>query len=684
MGNLRICPVLLLCLAGAIAQVEIPTFLPTSDTTAQPTTRESPLLSAIDYPTVLQGSLKDPNGTACLLYKMGITVQIMYETTTVPTKIGFTRFALPSDTTVGGNCGTTSATLQFSFNNGTYNVSLDFTSNDEGFEVSDASVGWVFDSTNFPSAALEGKSIVRNNERGDLGLFRAPLGQSYLCRSEDSKETSVDVRLFFTDVQVQPFGVTAGTFGKPLECKKDMATTAAPTTKIPTTTAAANTTTAPNTTLAPTTTAFPIINTTTVPATTVSPPNHRGKWQVRSDNNTCLLAYMALRFEAQYQTKEGSNGTAIVWFPTDATAVGSCSEQKSVIELRSDLSNLTINFQKAPGRNKKDWSTSSIFFSYRELPGFFIDTANPGQLHVMGVDVNLFMTETGQSYKCDTEIALPLKDGVTLKVSQLQVQAFDVQGGGFGTPKRCPADLPPTPVPTMTPVCPHLPPPGKWVVKDAKGNPCLLADMALQLRSRYTTVDNTTTVGCIGVPTNADATGICGQNTSQLSLSFHAGQFNITFTFSESPQNSSNPGSGDKFGVSQVSVEYFVNEIWFPSAQQLGRRVEVTTPNMEVFEAHVGQSYQCMGQTNVTLNKDVSLFTQGLHIQPFSVSGYGFAKSYICPEDPTPEPSWKANIVPMAVGCALGAFVIIVTLGTYIVYRRRQKRMAGYSLLSTT
>ncbi|XP_035669126.1 lysosome-associated membrane glycoprotein 1-like [Branchiostoma floridae] len=681
MRNLTICPVLLLlCLAGAIAQVEIPTFLPTSDTTARPTTRESPLLNANDDPTVLQGSLKYPNGTACLLYKMGLAVQILYGTT--DSRIGVARFALPTDTTVGGFCGVTAAMLQFAFNNGTYNVSLEFTNDGKQFEVSAASVGWVFDSTNFPNASLQGKSAAQNNTQGDLGLFYAPLGQSYLCRSEDSKEISVDVTLFFIEVQVQPFDVTAGKFGQPLECKKDMPTTPAPTTKVPTT-PAMNTTTAPNTTLAPTTTASPIMNTTTVPGTTASPPTHRGKWHVRSENDTCLLAYMAVRFEAHYLTNDGSNGTAAVWLPTDATADGSCSEHNSVIELRSDVSNLTINFLKAAGSTS--WSASSIFFSYRELPAFFIDTANPGQQHIVRVDhINMFMTGTGQSYKCDTEISVPLKDGVTLKLSQLQVQAFDVQHGDFGTPKRCPADLPPTPAPTMTPLCPHLPPPGKWVVKDAKGNPCLLADMALQLRSRYITADNATTVGCIGIPTNADVTGVCGQNTSQLSLSFHAGEFNITFTFSESPQNSSNPGSGDKFGVSQVSVEYFINDIWFPSAQQQGQRVKITTPNMEIFEARVGQSYQCMRQTNVTLNKDVTLFTQDLHLQPFSVSGYGFAKSYVCPEDPTPEPSWKANIVPMAVGCALGAFVIVVTLGTYIVYRRRQKRMAGYSLLSTT
>ncbi|XP_078658660.1 lysosome-associated membrane glycoprotein 1-like [Branchiostoma floridae x Branchiostoma belcheri] len=680
MGNLRICPVLLLCLAGTVAQAKIPTFLPTSDTTARPTTLESPLLQVNDDPTVLQGSLKYPNDTACLLYKMGVAVQVIYPTTDAA-KIGFARFALPSDTKVSGTCGTTSAALRFSFNNGTYNVSLDFTSDGEQFEVSASSVGWVFDSTNFPNASAAGESAVRNDTQGDLGLFRAPLGQSYLCRSEDSEEITVDVMLFFVEVQVQPFDVTAGKYGQPLVCKKDMPTTAAPTTKIPTT-AATNTTTAPNTTLAPTTTALPVMNTTTVPGTTASPPTHRGKWQVRNKNSTCLLAYMAMRFEAQYKTKEGEIGTATVWFPTYATAVGSCSEEHSVIELRSDVSNLTINFQKAPG--KKNWSTSSILFSYWELPEFFMDTANPYTLHTMRLDINLFMTDSGQSYKCDTEISVPLKDRVTLKISQLQVQAFDVQGDKFGTPQRCPADLPPTPVPTMTPLCPHMPPPGKWVVKDEKGNPCLLADMSLQLRSRYTTVDNTTRVGCINVPTNADATGICGQNTSKLTLSFHVRQCNITFTFSESRENSSNPSSVEKFGVSQVSVEYFVNKNWFPDAKQLNHRMDVTTANLEIYEAHVGQSYQCMGQTNITLNTDVTLFTQDLHLQPFSVSGYGFAKSHVCPEDPTPEPSWKANVVPMAVGCALGAFVIVVTLGTYIVYRRRQKRMAGYSLLSTT
>jgi len=87
--------------------------------------------------------------------------------------------------------------------------------------------------------------------------------------------------------------------------------------------------------------------------------------------------------------------------------------------------------------------------------------------------------------------------------------------------------------------------------------------------------------------------------------------------------------------------------------------------------AHSDNAYACKAEEKIKLDDVVSVIIVGLKVQPFMTgSENDFSKAEICEADKEPN-----NVVPIAVGAALAALVVLVLI-LYLIGRRKHQR--GY------
>jgi len=88
--------------------------------------------------------------------------------------------------------------------------------------------------------------------------------------------------------------------------------------------------------------------------------------------------------------------------------------------------------------------------------------------------------------------------------------------------------------------------------------------------------------------------------------------------------------------------------------------------------AHAGNAFKCSTAKDTPIGPDVTATIRELRVQPFMTgSENGFGKAEICEEDKVPN-----NVVPIAVGAALAALVVLVLI-MYLIGRRKHQR--GYT-----
>jgi len=126
---------------------------------------------------------------------------------------------------------------------------------------------------------------------------------------------------------------------------------------------------------------------------------------------------------------------------------------------------------------------------------------------------------------------------------------------------------------------------------------------------------------------------------------------------------------GDQMSASNtwklISVGFFVNGL--PTA------TEKSDNGVEGVAAHRGNSYACDAMMDFKLTGDlnVTVSTVDLRIQPYMTSeSDGFGLMERCDADKITN-----NVVPIAVGAALAALVVIVLI-MYLIGRRKHQR--GY------
>jgi len=95
--------------------------------------------------------------------------------------------------------------------------------------------------------------------------------------------------------------------------------------------------------------------------------------------------------------------------------------------------------------------------------------------------------------------------------------------------------------------------------------------------------------------------------------------------------------------------------------------------NTGILHVHAsgGNAYKCFAKQTLALGDQVTATIVDLRVQPFMTGKENdFGKAEICEEDKEPD-----NVVPIAVGAALAALVVVV-LVMYLIGRRRHQR--GY------
>ncbi|EFA03669.2 uncharacterized protein LOC661589 [Tribolium castaneum] len=213
---------------------------------------------------------------------------------------------------------------------------------------------------------------------------------------------------------------------------------------------------------------------------------------------------------------------------------------------------------------------------------------------------------------------------------------------------------------TPTPVNPV----GKWTVNYTNTDKiCLVLEAALEIDLHYK-VNNASKTFPIKITSEAKSRGACGKTMENITLIFGPAN-TINFSFKKS-------NDSKKYDLQSVIV---MLNVTIPG---LNNTIYVLAHAKDEFSTPVSNSYKCakeqaLNLTSVPNGKDFGgeLRISQLQVQAFKNStSTKFDEALDCQGSETPD------VVPIAVGCALAALVIIVLIAYLIGRRRSQAR--GY------
>ncbi|XP_049910553.1 lysosome-associated membrane glycoprotein 1a [Epinephelus moara] len=181
-------------------------------TTASTTTTAAPAPTPPGTPERGTYSVKNGNGTACLLAQMGLQLNISYfsvsQNKTVQELINLT----PDLTNSSGSCEASSASLVLTQERSTtltFMFSLNSTS--KKYHLSGITV----------LANLTDATAPFTASNTSLDYLRSTLGRSYMCNAEQTLAVVPTFSLNTFRLQVQPFAVTTNQFATAEECQMD-------------------------------------------------------------------------------------------------------------------------------------------------------------------------------------------------------------------------------------------------------------------------------------------------------------------------------------------------------------------------------------------------------------------------------------------------------------------------------
>merc|ERR1712071_659086 len=227
---------------------------------------------------------------------------------------------------------------------------------------------------------------------------------------------------------------------------------------------------------------------------------------------------------------------------------------------------------------------------------------------------------------------------------------------------------PPKPSPTPNPPNPAT---GTWSVTDADTNvTCIIVKMSSSFVVSYTTEDKLEKNATLRMPSNATSTGTCKENQS-ITLSWiseeeKTNEFTLEFSSHNKEQQNETTA---QFGLAKISVKLYTDAAHFPNASL------PSVLNASLYYTNVNNSYRCSTEAVVPLAGETKAY---LHLSKVQMEAYRtqtddkFNSAVDCAADGVV----TSDIVPIAVGCALAALVVVVLIA-YLIGRRRA-RQRGY------
>jgi len=215
---------------------------------------------------------------------------------------------------------------------------------------------------------------------------------------------------------------------------------------------------------------------------------------------------------------------------------------------------------------------------------------------------------------------------------------------------------------------------GKWNVTSDNVT-YIVAEMAVQLKIAYDTVKNVTQYAILDIPKDANASGICGNDTQSLSITWFnkdnktENQFTIFFE-----KNSTE----NRYMIRNISISVILTKEVFPD---INDSVSITLYNDKAeFSTPLHKSYRCAKEQTFDLMKSGSNQTFGaVTLSQVQLEAFHEKMDTLFDTAEDCEKSSSPDIVPIAVGCALVALVAIVLIA-YLVGRRRSQTRGYLSM----
>ncbi|CAN0291100.1 unnamed protein product [Lampetra fluviatilis] len=186
------------------------TFSPVTDctqdkTTPIPTTTHSPSTSS---PPFLPGKYNvSEKGHACLLVDVALEVQV--EDSQNKTHIFVVH---PSRTSASGHCQSITSLLNLTFAEGF--IAFSFATSNKRFHLEQISIDLKLHIPDAPNDTFVGS-------KGNLTLFPANLGSSYMCKAKQNESIGDQILLMVSDLRLQPFQVKNDAFSTAEDCQVD-------------------------------------------------------------------------------------------------------------------------------------------------------------------------------------------------------------------------------------------------------------------------------------------------------------------------------------------------------------------------------------------------------------------------------------------------------------------------------
>jgi hypothetical protein len=178
-------------------------------------------------------------------------------------------------------------------------------------------------------------------------------------------------------------------------------------------------------------------------------------------------------------------------------------------------------------------------------------------------------------------------------------------------------------------------------------------ELLLAIGARFTVNESVDVTGfgvikTYDLPQNAVVVNI--STASSLSLTFSGMTLTLTFNKTDS----------EVWSLSSMALNY----------GESGHAESDNAKGLLGISAHTGKAFQCKTKKDLKLDDNVSVTIFNVEVQPYLEGQNDFSQAQICEEDKQPN-----NIVPIAVGAALAALVVIVLI-LYLIGRRKHQR--GY------
>ncbi|KAL4219769.1 Lysosome-associated membrane glycoprotein 1 [Mactra antiquata] len=332
------------------------------------------------------------------------------------------------------------------------------------------------------------------------------------------------------------------------------------------------------------------------------------------------------------------------------------------------------------------------------VPGKHFDDQNTTTQFEIDSDTNLYIGAlTKSSYKCLSEQVMVFnKDepfNMTMTITNLQVQAYNIEGDTFGPVVECSQDIVTTPgLPTTEPPPETTPSttipstvPVYVVRQDNKA--CIVLKARLKLNIKYVRYDEEPGEVSLYVPQDAKVGGNCGADDTMvqnINLTFFETNWLLEIDIKKDLDLGVFEEDEDfEFHWERVRLTFDVDN-HFDDAVDAGQVKTVETEMMDhEFTASFDGSFKCNSKQTIELSNDVTMATSDLQYKAFSESDdINFSDEDVteCDADNDDDDGDRRVLITVLGSVFGGLAVVLFTIG--FIWKVRSRKRVNYELLA--